>query len=512
MKGHVYKRGKTWSYLFDIEPDPLTGKRRQANGSGFKTEREAWKACRTAMTDHEKGRVVRSSRRKVVDAMEEWLDRIEHSIKPSMVQNWRNYAAYYVTPYIGQRDVQDIDGAVCDALYAKLLAEGRIKAKPRARGPSHAVHARRLSAIGRVLPCRPYRWDTVRCYRKHGEDDPAIGQPIAARKVGRRAAEKAEEAAHKKPPAGLEPKTVVNTHRMLHRAWEDFTVWGWVKRNVVNEAHPPRVPRKGRKVWTVVQLQTFLRRARSDHFFALWMLEATSGILRRCELAGARRDLLDLEAGTLAIEVTRVSVDGKVVESDGKTENARRVLALDPFTLAALRSHVEMLERERAEFGSDYQDHGLLFCWETGRPPHPDTITRRFKKLAASAGLPDIDLHDVRHSYATAGRDAKIDWKALSKRIGHSDVAFTMKQYVQTDLEADRQVVNTLAEFIIGGSLASIDLASTASRTVDAERMTGPRARRAARTLLREPGYVYESVYKPYEQGPSHDRKGPVTW
>jgi hypothetical protein len=29
-----------------------------------------------------------------------------------------------------------------------------------------------------------------------------------------------------------------------------------------------------------------------------------------------------------------------------------------------------------------------------------------------------------------------------------------MKQYVQTDLEADRQVATTLAELIIGGSLA----------------------------------------------------------
>ena len=46
----------------------------------------------------------------------------------------------------------------------------------------------------------------------------------------------------------------------------------------------------------------------------------------------------------------------------------------------------------------------MLFCWEDGRPPHPDTITRRFKKLAAAAGLPEIDLHDVRHSYATAGQ------------------------------------------------------------------------------------------------------------
>ena len=64
----------------------------------------------------------------------------------------------------------------------------------------------------------------------------------------------------------------------------------------------------------------------------------------------------------------------------------------------------------------------------------------------------------MRHSYATAGRDAKIDWKALSQRIGHADVAFTMKQYVQTDLEADRQVANTLTELIIGGSLVSMEV------------------------------------------------------
>jgi Phage integrase family len=192
-------------------------------------------------------------------------------------------------------------------------------------------------------------------------------------------------------PSGLEPKTVVNTHRMLHRAWEDFEIWGWAKRNVVADAHPPRVPRKGRKVWNIDQLRRFLQ----------------------------------------------------------------HVLALDPFTFAVLRAHVEMLDQERKDFGPDYRDDGWLFCWENGKPPHPDRITRRFKKLARAAGLPEIDLHDVRYSYATAGRNAKIDWKALSKRIGHADVAFTMKQYVQTDLEADREVANTLTDLIIGGLLVT---------------------------------------------------------
>jgi len=42
-----------------------------------------------------------------------------------------------------------------------------------------------------------------------------------------------------------------------------------------------------------------------------------------------------------------------------------------------------------------------------------------------------------------------------------------MKQYVQTDLDADRQVANTLAELIIGGSLASIEIADETSGRSD---------------------------------------------
>jgi hypothetical protein len=50
------------------------------------------------------------------------------------------------------------------------------------------------------------------------------------------------------------------------------------------------------------------------------------------------------------------------------------------------------------------------------------------------------------------------DWNAPRKRIGHADVACTMKQHVQTDLEADRQVANTLAGLIIGGAHAYLQV------------------------------------------------------
>jgi hypothetical protein len=60
-----------------------------------------------------------------------------------------------------------------------------------------------------------------------------------------------------------------------------------------------------------------------------------------------------------------------------------------------------------------------------------------------------------------------INWKALSEWIGHSDVAFTMRQYVQTDLEVHCQVATALAELIIGGTV-SAPLAAGSDRPVTA--------------------------------------------
>ena len=61
-----------------------------------------------------------------------------------------------------------------------------------------------------------------------------------------------------------------------------------------------------------------------------------------------------------------------------------------------------------------------------------------------------------------------------------------MKQYVQTDLEADRQVANTLATLIIGGSLVTAEIAGAVE---DVQMpLAGMRERR------REPRSVSKSV------------------
>jgi integrase len=146
----------------------------------------------------------------------------------------------------------------------------------------------------------------------------------------------------------------------------------------------------------------------NDRDVGIWVLAATTGM--RCSgLAGAERDLLDLDNATLEIADTRVVVGGKADESDGKTESGRRVISLDPLTAAYLHRHLARLDAEREAFEGSYHDSGLLVCHPDGRPVHPDTITDRFNRLVDRAGVKRIRLHDVRHTYVTTSLDAGID-------------------------------------------------------------------------------------------------------
>jgi len=145
--------------------------------------------------------------------------------------------------------------------------------------------------------------------------------------------------------------------------------------------------------------------------------------MRRCELAGASLDGLDLAAGTLTIDTTRVVVDGRIIESDGKTENAQRTLALDPFTLAALKAHVEQLGQERQELGPDYQDHRLLFSlWVL-------ILVLGLRKGEA------LELIDPDDGWRTDEDSAVIDLEWQLQRVGGHPL--THKQVLKADGSTD---------------------------------------------------------------------------
>jgi Phage integrase, N-terminal SAM-like domain/Arm DNA-binding domain len=128
MRGAVYKRGSTWTWHFDIDPDPLTGRRRQRTKGGYPTKKAAEQALAEAIGQWRTGRLPQRSTHTLSHFLQqEWLPAVKPRLRPSTWANYRTYTAAYVVPILGQIKLQALTPIQLNHLYAHLLEHGRRK-------------------------------------------------------------------------------------------------------------------------------------------------------------------------------------------------------------------------------------------------------------------------------------------------------------------------------------------------------------------------------------------------
>jgi integrase len=141
---------------------------------------------------------------------------------------------------------------------------------------------------------------------------------------------------------------------------------------------------------------------------------------------------VDLDAGKVTVSRSLVSVDYRPQMSEPKTARGRRVVALDPATVQALRDHQVRQLDERLDLGGGWGNElDLVFTQEDGTPLHPQCFSDAFERKVDTAKLPRLSLHGLRHTHATLELRAGVHPKVVSERLGHASVAFTMD--VDTD-------------------------------------------------------------------------------
>jgi hypothetical protein len=89
------------------------------------------------------------------------------------------------------------------------------------------------------------------------------------------------------------------------------------------------------------------------------------------KLAGLRWIDIDFDHATVSPTIPRVVVDHQVHDSAPKTKRARRRLALDPITLAALQAQRQLQAEDRQTVGRRYRDQVVL------RPAEDEKEDRR---------------------------------------------------------------------------------------------------------------------------------------
>ena len=230
----------------------------------------------------------------------------------------------------------------------------------------------------------------------------------------------------------LSPSTIRRIHGVLRSALNTA-----VKRRLIpyNPAEhielAPENPKRP-KPWTPEQSQAFLQHIAQDRLANLYHLMLVTG-MRRGETVGLRWEDVDLDGECLFVIQQITDVNGRSMVSTPKTKRGQRLVPIDAETVAMLRRQRETQNLERVAWGPAWNEAGLIFTREDGRPLRPEYVTRHFQALALRAGLPVIRLHDLRHTNASLALSAGVDLKVVSERLGHSQLAITADLYTHVN-------------------------------------------------------------------------------
>jgi integrase len=107
-------------------------------------------------------------------------------------------------------------------------------------------------------------------------------------------------------------------------------------------------------------------------------------------------------------------------------------------------------EELRRAAGPAWAGSDRLFTDEIGRPVKPDRVYRRLLAIAGPLELPRLDVHGLRHSYATAALRAGVPVHVVSARLGHADPSLTLQVYAHVLQGDDHAAAETAASAILG--------------------------------------------------------------
>ena len=102
----IRKRGKTWMFTVEAGFDPVTGKRRRPQRSGFKTRKEAEYAQAAMLAKIRRGEWVQDSQETVGEFLTEWLTSIAGRVRPTTLTSYERNIRVHVRPTLGQKRLQ----------------------------------------------------------------------------------------------------------------------------------------------------------------------------------------------------------------------------------------------------------------------------------------------------------------------------------------------------------------------------------------------------------------------
>lgn len=255
----------------------------------------------------------------------------------------------------------------------------------------------------------------------------------------------------KKMKEGLSACSVVKHRALIHSVFELAIAEKVVPANPVKYCLDINVRHPEAQALTVDNVKALMSTARDvyithkDHgnkmfqIFHIVLVALATGF-RRGEIMALTWDCVDEEACTITVKQNLVEVKGGSFLDTPKTEKSQRTIAVEKDVIEYLKEIKDGVAWPK--------DNKTFFLFHTKQGNHMtlSNVHRAFKLLVKQAGLDPktTRFHDLRHTHATLLINQGIDYKAVSERLGHSNVSVTLNRYTHRVSETDRKAANIM--------------------------------------------------------------------
>jgi integrase len=147
MKGHIYQRSKgSWTIVYDLPMDAVTGKRRQKSQTVKGTKRNAERALREVLLSLEQGSYVKPNKMTLGELLRQWLKNYASMNTTDRTQeSYKSIVERHLIPALGKLSLVDLEAQSIQGYYAKKLLDGRADGKGGLSARSVVYHHRILS-------------------------------------------------------------------------------------------------------------------------------------------------------------------------------------------------------------------------------------------------------------------------------------------------------------------------------------------------------------------------------
>jgi integrase len=195
----------------------------------------------------------------------------------------------------------------------------------------------------------------------------------------------------------LSPRTVGHAHRLLHKVIERAVKHNTIGRNVIALVKPPTVEEGEVEVLEPDQVKAILESLQDHSLHPIAVLALATG-MRRGELLGLQWQDIDLDAATVRVERSLEETRAGLRLKPPKTKRGRRrSIKLPSDAVAVLRAHRVEQRQLRLQLGlGKIEPETFVFSTIEGKALSPDNLSRDWRRVCASKGLPRVSFHSLR--------------------------------------------------------------------------------------------------------------------